>query len=63
VKDRAYDAINGAHFVWRCIDMMDQVTNASLEIIVVVAMRGDTQAHILADPSEVAGIAVWNTRQ
>jgi hypothetical protein len=34
---------------------MDQVADKSLEIVLVVEMRGDTQTQILADPNEIAG--------
>ena len=33
--------------------MIDQVTNGSLEIALVVEMRGDAQTHIFADPYEI----------
>jgi hypothetical protein len=62
VKDRAYDAINGAHFIRCYIDMTDQVTNRSLEIVLVIEVGSDTQTHILADPNEIAVIAIWNAR-
>jgi hypothetical protein len=42
--------------------MTDQVTNRRFEIVLVIEMGGDTQTHILADPNEIAVIAIWNAR-
>ena len=63
VKDRACDAMNGAHFVQFCIDMTNQVANRSLENVLVVEVRSDAQTHILADPNEIEGIVMWSTRK
>ena len=42
---------------------MDQVTNGSLEIALVVEMGGDAQTLILADPNKTPSVVIWSNRQ